>query len=265
VALHGCFVDKTAGVNVLSANFVDKIAVWDGMSITEEDLTLANRVVEALRRDILTGVLEPGMKLRIEGLRERYGVGASPIREALSQMVAEKLVLRLDHRGFRVVGADLAELEELIQTELIISVASLRASIQRGDVEWEERLVLAHRRLELTPRSLDEHHYKPNPVWQQLHRAYHVALVDACGSEQAIAICGDVHDRQTRFRILYNRITQWPRRDVAGEHREITDAALAHETDLACKLLTEHLSRTADFLRETLKAEAKNTPSSPVR
>lgn len=248
----------------MSANFVDKIAIWVGMSTTEEELTLANRVVEALRRDILTGVLEPGMKLKIEGLRERYGVGASPIREALSQMVAEKLVLRLDHRGFRVVGADLAELEELIQTELIISVASLRASIQRGGVDWEERLVLAHRRLELTQRSLDEHVYKPNPVWQQLHRAYHVALVDACGSEQAIAICGDVHDRQTRFRILYNRITQWPRRDVAGEHREITDAALAHETDLACKLLTEHLSRTADFLRETLKAEARNSATSSV-
>lgn len=230
------------------------------MSIVDEDLTLANRVVESLRRDILSGQLEPGMKLRIEGLRDRYGVGASPIREALSQMVAEKLVLRLDHRGFRVIGADIAELDELIQTELIISVAALRASIQRGDVSWEERLVLAHRRLSLTPRSLDEQIYKPNPVWQQLHRAYHVTLVDACGSQQAIDICGDVHDRQTRFRILYNRITQWPRRDVAGEHREITDAALAREVDKACDLLADHLTRTADFLRETLQAGATQAP-----
>lgn len=225
------------------------------MSIIEEELTLANQVLESLRRDILSGALEPGMKLRIDGLRERYGVGASPIREALSQMVAEKLVLRLDHRGFRVVGADIAELEELVQTELIISVAALRASVQRGDIDWEERLVLAHRRLDLTPRSLDQHHYKPNPLWQQLHRAYHVALVDACGSDQTISICADVHDRQTRFRILYNRITQWPRRDVSGEHRQITDAALARDADLACSLLHDHLSRTADFLRETLRVK----------
>lgn len=228
------------------------------MSITEEEITLANRVVEGLRRDILTGVLEPGMKLRIEGLRERYGVGASPIREALSQMVAEKLVLRLDHRGFRVIGADLAELEELIQTELIIAVAALRASIARGDVAWEERLVLAHRRLSLTPRSLSEHHYEPNPVWHQLHRAFHVTLVDACGSRETIAICGDLHDRQTRFRILSNRITQWPRRDVPGEHRDITEAALARDIDRACALLADHLGRTADFLRETLRTSTKD-------
>lgn len=222
------------------------------MTFADEEITLANQLVEALRRDILTGALEPGMKLRIAGLRQRYGVGASPIREALSQMVAEKLVLRVDHRGFRVIGADLAELNELIQTSQIISVAALCASIELGDIEWEERLVLAHRRLAMQPRSLDENHYVPNPLWQDLHRAFHIALVDACGSSETITLCGDLHDRQTRFRILSNQLTQWPRRDVPGEHRDLADAALARDSTKASALLREHLARTADFLREAL-------------
>ena len=256
IIVRRSFVDKIVAGQYQSAIFVDKKSNRR-ISIPDEEITLANQVVEGLRRDILTGVLEPGMKLRIEGLRERYRMGASPIREALSQMVAERLVLRVDHRGFRVIGADLAELEELIQTELIIAVAALRTSIQRGDVAGEEELVRACRRLSLTPRSLSEHAYEPNPAWNQLHRAFHMALIAACGSEEVIAICGDVHDRQTRFRILSNRITQWPRRDVEAEHREIMDAALAHDTERACALLTDHLGRTADFLRETLRTSAK--------
>ena len=64
------------------ANITENIA---GMS-ADEVPTQARQVAGVLRRDILEGALPPGSRLRIEGLRERYSVGASPLREALSQL-----------------------------------------------------------------------------------------------------------------------------------------------------------------------------------
>ena len=51
--------------------------------------TRASAVYEQLRSDIAHGALEPGAKLRVEAMCKRYGVGASPLREALSRLSAE--------------------------------------------------------------------------------------------------------------------------------------------------------------------------------
>src|SRR5215218_9013205 len=104
---------------------------------TDEVPTLARQVAGVLRRDILEGALLPGSRLRIEGLRARYRVGASPLREALSQLVAEGLVLRVDQRGFRVASAEPETLRDLIETRCLVETAALRAAIARGDAAWE--------------------------------------------------------------------------------------------------------------------------------
>src|SRR5262245_57438916 len=113
----------------------------------ESAKTLATHALHALRKNILDGVLAPGSRLRIDELRLRFGMGASPLREALSQLAAEGLVQRLDQRGFRVATADPAELSDLIASRCLIEAAALRASIAAGDEAWEERIVIAHRRL----------------------------------------------------------------------------------------------------------------------
>jgi len=79
----------------------------------QEAGTLASTVFEQLRRDIVSVQLAPGEKLRIEALRERYGVGGSPVREALNRLSAEGLVWQQDQKGFRVAPVSERELEEL--------------------------------------------------------------------------------------------------------------------------------------------------------
>ena len=209
--------------------------------------TLARQVVEQLRRDILEGVHSPGGRLRIEGLRERYRVGASPIREALSQLAAEGLVLRVDQRGFRVAPADPETLRDLIETRLLVETAALRAAIARGDAAWEERVLVAHHRLARSPRSVDPDRFVSNPEWETHHRAFHLALLDGCGAKALLAFCADLQDRALRFRHLSNRVA-WPQRDVAAEHKAICEAAMARNADVACSLLASHYRRTGEFL-----------------
>ncbi|WP_043363494.1 GntR family transcriptional regulator [Belnapia sp. F-4-1] len=214
---------------------------------TDPAPTLARQVMEQLRRDILKGLHPPGSRLRIEGLRERYGTGASPIREALSQLAAEGLVLRVDQRGFRVAPADTEILRDLIETRCLVEAAALRASIARGDAAWEERVLVSHHRLARTPRSAEPDRFIPNPDWEACHRAFHLALLGGCGAQALLAFCADLQDRALRFRNLSNQVA-WPQRDVAAEHKAICEAAIGRRSEEACMLLDSHYRRTGHFL-----------------
>src|SRR5262245_1055433 len=76
-------------------------AVANGQTLTEQ-------VLDRLRDDIVSGRLAASEKLRVQDLSERYGVGASPLREALSRLTADGLVENESNRGFRVAPMSVA-------------------------------------------------------------------------------------------------------------------------------------------------------------
>jgi len=55
-----------------------------------EEITLAEQVYRSLRRDLISGDIEPGQSLRLEFLKQRYGISFSPIREALNRLQSER-------------------------------------------------------------------------------------------------------------------------------------------------------------------------------
>jgi DNA-binding GntR family transcriptional regulator len=61
-------------------------------------------IQQLLRADIVRGVFAPDQPLRMEALKARFDSGFSPIREALSRLLAEGLVVLEPNRGFRVSG-----------------------------------------------------------------------------------------------------------------------------------------------------------------
>jgi GntR family transcriptional regulator, carbon starvation induced regulator len=222
----------------------------------ESARTLATHALHALRKNILDGALAPGSRLRMEELRLRFGMGASPLREALSQLAAEGLVHRLDQRGFRVATADPSELSDLIASRCLIEGAALRASIVAGDEAWEERIVIAHRRLSRVPRSLAVDQFVPNPEWDRLHLAFHSALIGACGAATVLDICETMHHRATRFRNLSNTVA-WRQREVGHEHEALMAAALDRRADEAVDLLVNHYRKTGAFVGEALEANGE--------
>jgi GntR family transcriptional regulator, carbon starvation induced regulator len=211
----------------------------------EKFRTLATSIHARLRRDILRGVFRPGERLRIEGLCERYEVGATPLREALNRLSAEDLVSREEQRGFRVAPVSIADLEELTKTCCWISELALRESIRNGDSAWEEGVVLAAHRLSRVPREGPEGYGSFNPEWEEPHRAFHVALIAACGSRWLIDFYVTLTDRNTRYRYLAFADGSEPR-DVEAEHQAIVDAVLARDADRAVAAANGHIRKTTD-------------------
>ncbi|MEO1000726.1 MAG: GntR family transcriptional regulator, partial [Pseudomonadota bacterium] len=166
-----------------------------------------SRAYAELRAALLSGDLRPGERIKIDAIRARLGIGASPVREALSLLSSEGLVDRLDQRGFRAAEVSAADFEELLATRSWLEDRALREAIRRGDAAWEEAIVLAEYRLSRAPRSTDSDRFVSNAAWEEAHRSFHTALIAACGSRYLLQFCDRLYDRNIRYRNLAARET----------------------------------------------------------
>jgi DNA-binding GntR family transcriptional regulator len=220
--------------------------------------TRATNLYDLLRTDLLSGNLEPGSKLAIDALAERYSSSATPLREALNRLVSDGLVERKELRGFAVASISLKDLEEITKTRCWLEEIALRESISHRTREWEEAVVLAHHRLIKTPRSLSSSEFENNPDWEPAHRAFHKALIAGCESRWLLSFCELLADQHHRYRMLSAPVAFSGQRDVKSEHEQIMEVALAGRADEAIVLLHAHIRRTAAIVmndRELFKPD----------
>jgi len=204
-----------------------------------------NRIAhERLRGDVLAGHWQPGQKLLMHQLRHYYDMGASPLREALNRLATEGLVVHNDQRGFVVAQASIEQLRDLVRTRIELESLALGMSFARRSAAWEEELVLAFHRLSRAPRSVQTDSYEENPAWEQLHRAFHFALLSACDSPLLLGFCGQLYDQAYRYRQLAAR-KAYKRRNELDEHQALFDAAMGNRLEEARALMAAHYEHTA--------------------
>lgn len=202
----------------------------------------------ALRADLLSCRLRPGQKLNIVSLASNLGASLGAVREALSRLTAEGLVISSTNRGFQAAPVSEAELLDLTSTRLDIETDCLRRAIRIGGVEWETRIVATHYRLSRIPERVEEDADRINEAWASAHREFHAALVAACDSPWRMRLRDFLYDQTERYRRLSVPATP-DERDLAAEHQSLMEATLAHDEDLACRLLSQHLNITAGRVR----------------
>ena len=92
-------------------------------------MTLAEKAYQYIRRDIVRGGLAPGQPLRMAPMSERYQMGFSPLREALTRLQSERLVVSVALRGFSVAPLSMNEMWDAINTRIHIETEALRLAI----------------------------------------------------------------------------------------------------------------------------------------
>jgi DNA-binding GntR family transcriptional regulator len=203
--------------------------------------TSAQAVQARISADILNGRLAPGARLRLHGLCEAYEVSMSPLREALAGLAGMGLVMQEGQRGFRVAPTSNEDLHDVTQTRVRLEVMALRMAIERGGAEWEASILAAKHRLMRHPRTPER---LVDETWERLHRAFHMALIQACGSPRQFAFCQALHDHFDRYRrIAVGRSGRHPQ--LRPNHAEIVAAVLEKEADRAAALVTEHIEESA--------------------
>lgn len=214
-----------------------------------QEPSATQRAYLAIRRMILIGDLAPGEKLKIEKLRAILEMGGSPIREALTLLVSDLLVERLDQRGFRTAEISPSNFAEILNLRCHLEEMALRESLANADHAWEDKLVISHHRMMREPRTNIER-------FEELHKAFHVNLLSACHSPVLLKFCNQLYDLNIRYRYLAGQAIDYSKRDIGKEHTDIMNAAVDRDADLACRMLLDHYRNTGAFLEKHFSSEA---------
>ena len=218
----------------------------------EPKLTLNASVLARIRSDIVSCRLLPNERLRMDALRQRYQVGGTPIREALMRLEAEGLVVLEQNKGFRVSAVSKDRLLDLMRCRIEIENTALRWSIERGSVAWEADLLGAFHRLSRERKSDTRNRRSINAEWSKHHRAFHFALVAACGSPTLLTIRNGLFEQAERY-VALSIVSKAAHRDDVREHEQIMRAALARDNVRAIKLNREHIERTTEKVLTSLE------------
>lgn len=215
--------------------------------------TLARQAYQRLRQDIVAGRLVPGSKLKLESLVQQYGIGMSPLREALARLAGDQLVNSQEQRGFWVAPLSLEELDDISRVRTLVETEALRLSIEHGDDAWEQQVRAAFAGLSEVeaelPLSGDAAPQTLVDLWEARNHAFHTALIAACDSPWLTKLQELLYHQAERYRRVSlshsNR-----RRFVHDEHVEIFEAAMDRNAVRACRLTQDHLMRTYDVVRD---------------
>jgi DNA-binding GntR family transcriptional regulator len=214
--------------------------------------TLIEQAYAQLREDILDGRLQPDEKLRVEHLKDRYGVGAGTLREAITRLVSDALVVAEGQRGFRVAPMALADLADLTRLRVQIEIEALRRSVREGDAAWRARVQAAYDDISAIEQPL-------LPVdarrWEVANRRLHEALISGIDSPWTLKVLQQLSQHSERYRRAAIGLAGH-NRDVHAEHALIVELALSGQEARAALALEAHIARTPDLLMQRLREGA---------
>ncbi|SNS89548.1 GntR family transcriptional regulator [Sphingopyxis indica] len=204
-----------------------------------------------IRSGILAGEISADERLKIRGLAEELGISPGAVREALSRLVAERLVISRDQKGFVVTPLKIEDLTDLTDLRCELEGIALRRSVQRGGLEWEANVIAAAHRLRGTEQFVPGTDRVLHQPWADLHSAFHTALINACGSERLIALHLDLFEQSARYQRLAVYVSS--KRDGAAEHQALVDAAIERDADRLVELATTHIRTTTDLIVQAMR------------
>ena len=214
---------------------------------------LIEQTYARLRDDIIEGRLPPGEKLRVEHLRKRYGASAGTLREAITRLSSDALVVAEGQRGFRVAPIALEDLVDLTELRVHIEIEALRQSIRKGDESWRARVREVFDELSAYEQPIRPEHRRE---WERLNTRFHETLIGAHASPWTVKMLRMLARHGERYR-RYSIRLPGSARDVHAEHTEIAQAALAGKEARAALALEAHIRNTAESLVAADRAGVK--------
>lgn len=203
--------------------------------------TAIETVHEQLRERVISGGFAPGERLHVDKLRLEFGVSTSTMREAISRLLIDSLVISEQQRGFRVAPLSLKDFRDITDTRKIIEEQALRASLANRTEEWEAELVGAFHRLSSTEHKiLVEGRGELAHDWDLRNAHFHDCLVKNCNNTWLIRFRRTLHQHSYRYHRMILGDTSL-RRDVRAEHKAIFEAAMAGDIERCVAQIDAHI------------------------
>jgi len=205
--------------------------------------SLTTQLTHSLRDELLDGTFRPGQQLRLNHLSQQFNVSLSPLREALSRLAAEGLVIAQDQRGYQVAPVSVRNHREITDLRTMLEPHALRISMQQGGEDWEVGVLAAHHRLQQVEKRAASD-AQALAEWEARHREFHMMLIGGGQMPVLAQFCEKLLAFSDRYRRIFLRERPLDR-DIPDEHEAIVRATLGRDEAHACALLAQHIGRTA--------------------
>lgn len=221
------------------------------LTLEPDSINFAGQVIDQLKHDILTGYFAPSEKLKMSRLKLRYNVGVSPLREALSQLIVEQLVVVENQRGFKVHPISQLELKDIYQTRAHIEALCISQAIKLGDDAWEANILAADHQLKKSAKLLEPQ--GPNQLlseeqqslniqqWESRHQAFHHAACVGCDSVHLMQVRQSLYEKASRYRNL------WLKQHMLNN--QVFDANQKEHDALVSALLNRNEAQAIDIIK----------------
>jgi DNA-binding GntR family transcriptional regulator len=199
--------------------------------------SVREEVADVLRGAIVSGEMRPGELYSASGLAERFGVSATPVREAMLDLVKQGLVEVVRNRGFKVTAISDADLDQITQIRQLLeptAAAEAVPHIATGELDALRGLASA----------IVDAAAEGNLVsYINADREFHLRLLSAAGNHRLVRIVDELR-AQTRLYGLSALVASGRLVDSAQEHVEMCDLIASGDAKKLKKLMSAHLGHT---------------------
>lgn len=203
---------------------------------------LSDSAVTLVRQMIVDGVFPPGQRINEVHLAEKLGISRTPLREALTRLVAEGAIISRPRIGFVACPLTLEEFEQIYPIRAILDPHALRLAGLPTSKQLS-RLEAMNKKIEkatepATASSLDD--------------SWHLELLSQCPNRVLIELIEQFMRRTRRYEIALMRENRNVNRTLQG-HQTIIEALNRGDLDAACIALQENMESGKDPIVEWLK------------
>lgn len=199
--------------------------------------TLREQVYDTMKKQILTGEIQPGARLMEIDLSEKLGVSRTPIREAIRKLEEEGLVILESRKGARVSPVTAQDMEDvlLVREDLEGLAAALAAqAITEQDIGYLE-VMLEEYEQAIRSENMDQ--------IIALDADFHKRIVSLSRNKLLMSFSASAQDQALRFRYLYYVDQDTRAEHMPEEHREIIQALASRDSQRARQVAEEHIRR----------------------
>jgi len=198
--------------------------------------SLRETVTQILRAAIISGEMAPGEVFSAPALGARFGVSATPVREAMVDLSREGLVQTLPNKGFRVTAMSDAELNDIAALRMLIEPPTVRQVTPR----IPEKAIPELREL---ARAIVEHAAAGDLIsYTEADRRFHLVILEYSKNRRLVSLVSDLRS-QTRLYGLSGMVERGTLADSAAEHLELADLIAARNAAGAGNLMKRHIGR----------------------
>ncbi|MEM9438180.1 MAG: GntR family transcriptional regulator [Pseudomonadota bacterium] len=210
----------------------------------ETKLSTAQRIEQALLEDISVGALAPGQRLDEVGLATRFEASRTPVREALSRLTAQGVLVQGEKRGVFVAEYSREELSQIFEAMHEIEAACARIVSQRLNLLTRADILTAQADCIAAAESGDR------AAYLHANEAFHHAIYQATGNPYMAEMASEFRRRTGPFRAKKFA----SREDLiasAKSHQALIDDIFSEDSLTAAQGMRNHM--TASFM-QALKA-----------